>query len=309
MIIQMRKSRLSVQSLKPTQPAITRLIREGLVPGWQYGGTAFAAAANVSYGRKLADYPAIAIALLLLRWTHQGLTSREMSLLLRSRCIAGQPTNGRSRIELALRRHPDRAWSTEDFLRVFRGSDESPDSIAFLDCVDALEKVSATQDELASPAEWAKRIDAALTAAHWPGDATLDSSEFQLVNRWRELLNEFARIELITPRISLADSCKRLAALASDTLYQPESGRGLVQVLGTLEAAGMEFDSMWISGLDASQWPPVSRPALFISNALQRQYEMPDATPGDTLGFARRVLQRLIASAEQLRSELGDDSR
>lgn len=284
--------------LETNAPAITRLIREGLVPGWQYGGTAFEAAANVSYGRKLADYPAIAIALLLLRWTHQGLTSRELSSLLRSRCIAGQQTGGRSRIELALRRHPDHAWSTEEFLRVFRDSDESPDSIAFLGCAAELEKISATQGELASPAEWAKRIDAALTAAHWPGDATLDSSEFQLVNRWRELLNEFARIELITPRISLVDSCKRVAALASDTLYQPKSGRGLVQVLGTLEAAGMEFDSMWISGLDASQWPPVSRPALFISNALQRQHEMPDATPGDTLGFARRVLQRLIASAD-----------
>lgn len=284
-------------TLESNAPAITRLIREGLVPGWQFGGAAFEAAANVSYGRKLAEYPAIAIALLLLRWACQGLTSRELSLLLRSRCIAGPKIDGRSRIELALRRLPDRAWQVDEFLRVFRGCDDSPDAIIFLDCVSELEKISGPQHELVSPAEWAKRIDAALTAAQWPGDASLNSGEFQLINRWRELLNEFARIEIVSPQIDLREASQRLNGLASGTLYQPESGRGLVQVLGTLEAAGMEFDSIWISGLDASQWPPASRPALFIANKLQRLYEMPDATPGDTLSFARQTLQRLSASA------------
>ena len=46
-----------------------RLIREGLVPGWQYATGRQEAAANISFGRRLSDYPAIRIALLLLRWT------------------------------------------------------------------------------------------------------------------------------------------------------------------------------------------------------------------------------------------------
>lgn len=277
---------------------VTRLIREGLVPGWQYGGVTFAAAANVSYGRKLAEYPAIAIALLLLRWVHQGVSSRELSLLLRSRCVGGELTDGRSRIELAMRRHSDRTWSVEEFRRVFRDVDESPDSLAFMDSAAELAKLGLDQREQAAPSGWAERIDAALTAAHWPGDAVLDSSEFQLVNRWRELLNEFAAIEMVMPRLGLSDACQRLSALASETLYQPESGRGLVQVLGSLEAAGLEFDRLWISGLDGSQWPPPSRPALFLSNALQRRYGMPDATPGDTLEFSRRVFKRLTSAAD-----------
>lgn len=292
-------SRIAIVSpiLESGAAAITRLIREGLVPGWQYGGSAFESAANVSYGRKLSEYPAISIALLLIRWIQQGLTSRELSLLLRSRCVGGPQADGRSRIELTMRRYPDRLWTPQDFLSVLQGVDESPDSVTFLECVTELSKVVPVQGERVSPSEWARRIDATLTAARWPGDMVLDSREFQLVNRWRELLNEFAGIEVVMPRIDLADSCQRLTALASETLYQPESGRGLVRVLGTLEAAGMEFDSLWISGLDASQWPPASRPASLISNALQRKYSMPDATPGDTLSFAKRVLDRLTASA------------
>lgn len=282
--------------LEANSSEITRLVREGLVPGWQYGGATYAAAANVSYGRKLAEYPAIGIALLLLRWTHQGLTSRELSLLLRSPCIGGQQTNGRCRLELELRRHPDHAWKMDEFLRVFRGSEDVQDAVEFFNYVTEFLKIAETGDENLSPTEWAKRIDAALTAVHWPGDAALDSSEFQLANRWRELLNEFARTEVVSNRIDLAEACQRITALSMETLFQPEAGRGLVQVLGTLEAAGMEFDHLWVCGLDAGQWPPVSRPALFISNNLQRKFAMPDATPGDTLEFARRVLERLVRS-------------
>lgn len=274
-----------------------RLVREGLVPGWQYGGTSYAAAANISYGRKLAEYPAIAIALLLLKWIHQGLNSREVSLLLRSPCIGGQEMHGRCRVELELRTHPDRAWSTDEFLRVFGGREESQDAVEFFACVAAFAEFSVSRDVLSGPAEWAQRIDAALNAVHWPGDAVLESAEFQLVNRWRELLNEFARIEIVSRRISLAEACHHITALASDTLFQPESGQGLVKVLGVLEAAGLEFDHVWICGLDSAQWPPVSRPALFIANELQRKHEMPDATPGDTLAFARRVHERLAAAA------------
>ena len=120
---------------------ITRLVREGLVPGWQYGGATYAAAANVSYGRKLSEYPAIAIALLLLRWTHQGLTTRDLSLLLRSSCIGDHQCNGRCRVELELRGHPDHAWSMDEFLRVFRGREDSPDSVEFFDGVTAFAKI------------------------------------------------------------------------------------------------------------------------------------------------------------------------
>jgi probable DNA repair protein len=276
---------------------ITRLVREGLVPGWQYGDASYAAAANVSYGRKLSDYPAIAIALLLLRWTHQGLNIRDVSLLLRSSCVGHQRVDSRSRIELALRSHPDHAWSIEEFLRVFQAQPDCEESTAFIDGLTAFGQIVESRNETLSPAEWARRIDEALQAVHWPGDATLESSEFQLVNRWRELLNEFAKIEMVVRRMDLAEACQRLSALAADTLFQPESGRGLVRVLGTLEAAGMEFDHLWVCGLDASQWPPVSRPAFFVANSVQRKYEMPDATPGDTLRFARRVLGRLTKSA------------
>ncbi|HEX2138148.1 MAG TPA: hypothetical protein VHG33_00400, partial [Woeseiaceae bacterium] len=90
---------------------VERLVREGLAPGWQQGGSSHAAAVQVSYGRKLPDYPLVALAIAWLQWTHRGLSSREVSTLLRTPLIGGGTTGGCSRLELALRRLPDRRWS------------------------------------------------------------------------------------------------------------------------------------------------------------------------------------------------------
>jgi probable DNA repair protein len=287
------------QGLESRAADISRLVREGLAPGWQFGGPQYRAAVNVSYGRRLSDYPAIAMALLVLRWVCQGLSSRELSMLLRSRCVASDQVAGRSRLELLLRSHPDREWSPSAILNFARSIEEAADTRAFVSLVQSIAELSSSASKQASPAECVGRVDALLKSMQWPGETSLDSDEFQLVNRWRELLNEFARVESVAPQISLAEAIQRLTGLAKDAVWQPENGRGMVQVLGTLEAAGMEFDGLWVSGLDAAQWPPSSRPSPFISLALQRDKEMPDATPADTLEFSKRVLSRLVGAADQ----------
>jgi hypothetical protein len=67
--------------------------------------------------------------------------------------------------------------------------------------------------------------------------------------------------------------------------------------MGILEAAGMNFDHVWVSGLHAGQWPPPGTPSALLSREVQKEYAMPDATPADTLLFSRRVLKRLSSSA------------
>jgi len=276
-----------------------RLVREGVAPGWQYGDSSHRLAVNVSYGKRLAEYPAIAIALLLLRWVRRGLTGKELSTLLRSRCLAGSELADRCRLEIELRQLPDREWYADHFLAVFGDAHRSDDNRAFLNLVRRVSALQASADKRTSPFACVAQIDELLAAVRWPGAGALDSAEFQLVNRWRELLNEFARIEPVRPQLTLSEAIRHLTSIAADTLWQPESESGVVHLLGVLEAAGLEFDGLWVSGMDASQWPPPSRPSPFISHALQREHGMPDATPADTLAFANRILRRLLGAADE----------
>jgi hypothetical protein len=65
---------------------------------------------------------------MLLRWVHDGLSSREISMLLRSRSIIGGPVAGRCRFEQQLRRLPDRQWMPADLAGVLQGAGPDADA-------------------------------------------------------------------------------------------------------------------------------------------------------------------------------------
>ncbi len=276
---------------------IARCVREGVAPGWQHGSRTLFEAVNVSYGRRLSDYPAICIALILLRWLVTTISSRDVSLLLRSPLLGQGDVAGRSRLELSLRKLPDRAWLPSMLTSEFRGGIDDLQASDWLQRLAAFTKRRHELPKSASPAQWALLLDEILTEFGWPGDTSLDSDEFQLVNRWRELLNEFARLALVIPDMSPRLALARLELMAGDTIFQPESDAALVHLMGPLEASGAEFDALWITGLNSSNWPPAGAPSVLISRRLQQEYEMPDSSPADTAGYADRVLSRLLGSA------------
>ena len=289
-----------VMDLESRAETVARLLREGMVPGWQYGSRRRAAAVNLSYGRPMSAYPAIHAALLMLRWQVAELSGSEISVLLRSPFFGVGPAFGRSRIEMMLRDWPDRHWSQDRLRAAMLKTEAGPDADDWLARLTSAQGVISSQRKKATPSAWAQLLDEFLQAWNWPGEGTLTSEDFQLVNRWRDLLNEFAQIELIVPLVSLRTAVARLAAMAADTLFQPESDGAVVAVIGPLEAAGMEFDQLWVAGLSTEEWPPASRPSALLSRDIQLQHRMPDADPKDTLTYARRVLERLRASAETI---------
>jgi probable DNA repair protein len=295
-------ARLAVVSADLDKDAggITRLVREGFAPGWQYGGAAYESAVSVSFGGRLAEYPLIAVALRALQWTAEGLDSRNVSLLMRSDFVGGPVTAGRTALELELRRLPDRQWMPGDLHRILARADDEADRTRWWASVKALAGMHALSGQERAPDEWAARIDTLLDELGWPGIDRPDSMEFQLLNRWRELLNELARTGVVQSRMTLADAVRRLRGMAGEAIYQPESEVGMLQLLGPLEVIGLEFDAVWLSGMDASRWPLHGHPSALISRSLQRRLEMPDSTPADTLAYSRRVLRRLVSSADEI---------
>lgn len=274
-----------------------RLVREGLAPGWQLGGRSWYQAVNVSYGQRLTSFPLIATAMLVLRWLHEDIGSRELSRLLRSAAIGAGERGDRSRMELELRAWPDMQWSPRRAMQVLR--EDEPQAADWWRRVEALDQLREESGGSLHPSAWATHFDAALRLVNWPGESSEDSTEYQVHNRWRELLNEFARLDLVIAGMTLPEALGRLRILAGETIFQPENRAGLVQLLGPLEAAGMEFDHLWVCGLSNSHWPPPGRPAALLSRELQRDHGMPDAEPGNTVDYARRVLARLASSCDE----------
>jgi len=278
------------------------LVREGLVPGWQYAPGSLAQAVNTSYGRKLGDYPAVSVALLLLNWLVRDLSSIELGHLLRTPLLGSASLSGRNRCELKLRQLPARRWTPAMVSSTFRGADQGSAATEWLETVAHL---STARRELqkkkrASPADWAIYIDEMLVTCGWPGRAALSSFDFQLVNRWRDTLNDLARLDVISPSMDLKTAIRRLALMAADAIFQPESDCSSVQLMGPLEASGAEFGAIWISGVTAANWPPAGNPSPLLARQLQRRFGMPDANPSDTVEYAQNLLLNLGRAAPQV---------
>ncbi len=293
-----------VSELERDAQRVLRLVREGFAPGWQVGGDAYLAAVDISYGRPLSDYPAISMALLCLRLVTEGIESDAAGRLLMSAFFQHGGTPIRARFEQQLRVLPIRTWLPEDLAACLRpaGDEGSCDDAEYesLQLLDALIERRTEPHERRSPSSWAKHIDDLLQTCGWPGGGTLNSLDFQLIDRWRELLNELARLDNVSGQVSFGDAVQRLSSLAAEALFRPEIPGACVRILGPLETAGMEFDAVWMGRCDAERWPGSSQPSPLLNRSLQREFGVPDAQPADSLAHSTRVLTRIAASAPRV---------
>jgi probable DNA repair protein len=283
--------------LERDAPRVAGLVREGLIPGYRLSPDVPAAALNVSYGRNLGNHALVSIGLLWLRWIVCDLRSIEVCHLLRSPLLGNPAVAGRSRLELRMRGLPDRDWSPSMVTSALQSKEEEDDAADWLRRVATLTKLRREMPKSASPAEWAVRIDEILTKSGWPGQVALESADFQLVNRWRDLLNDLARMDLVTGSLSLEGALNQLESMAADAVFQPESDIAQVHLLGPLEASGLEFDALFLTGMTAADWPSRSNPSALVARSLQVKNGMPDAVPADRVAYARRLLNHLCDAA------------
>jgi len=249
---------------------------------------------NISLGAPLADYPLVKAALSILEIAAGEVPYEQASRLIRSPFIAGASPEmaPRSKLDAALRRIAPAKLGLGKLIALVEGA---------LVLRQALEKLFAVpRQDPASPHDCARHFTALLDAAGFPGDRPLDSDEFQAQAKFNESLAEFAKLERVTSRMSNREAIANLRRLCAETLFQPESPDAPIQVLGTLESLGLEFDALWVSGLTDEVWPMRARPNPFLPPALQKKAGIPEASPDKTLERCRSITQGWIEAADDV---------
>jgi probable DNA repair protein len=151
-----------------------------------------------------------------------------------------------------------------------------------------------------APGEWARAFSEALSVLGFPGERGLDSAEYQTLKKWHEVLARFARLDRVVAKTGFADALARLARMAAETLFQPETPDVPVQVLGVLEAAGLTFDHLWVMGLADEAWPAPAHPNPFLPLGLQRAAGVPNSSPLAALERARELTAGWLACAGEV---------
>lgn len=246
---------------------------------------------NLSLGLPLAGWPIVHDALALLRLAGRELPFEEASALLRSPFLAGAEAEraARDALDAAMRRRSGAHVSIDALARLAAGRSmpAAPILRALLERLAEYRRSDLFARRGA--AEWARAMEAALRRAGFPGERTLDSAEYQAWSKWHEALGEFAALERVTGAMGYTEACERLARIAAEALFQPESPDVPIQVMGLLESAGLEFDALWVTGLAEDAWPMPSRANPFVPIALQRAAGIPHADARTSLELDERI--------------------
>ncbi len=67
-----------------------------------------------------------------------------------------------------------------------------------------------------------------------------------------------------------------------------------------MEAAGMQFDAIWVTGMTDETWPPAPSPNALLPVAVQRKYELPHSSAEREYHFIQTVHQRIAGSAAEI---------
>jgi ATP-dependent helicase/nuclease subunit B len=159
--------------------------------------------------------------------------------------------------------------------------------------------LAAAWPRRAPPSGWSRLWSQLLGAVGWPGD-DLDSDEHQARQRWQQLVGEFGACDDYAGTISAAAAAALLRDMARGTLFEPQELRTALTIIDPETCAGMDFDGLWVCGLEAGQWPAPAAPDPFLPRDWQARQGVPGATAEGSAAAAQRVLERLCRSADEV---------
>jgi len=283
-----------VSDLATRRSEVERIFADILTPGAVLPGAATDGGVfHLSLGQESDTCPLIAQALLILRIACHGVDYREAGRLLRSPYLHGMPAQAgkRAAIDLQIRR---RGWRTVDIRKLAWLAGHAGDSLAA--SLEALPQTAGSR----LPSEWVTVFTDQLRAFGWPGERIANSAEFQLHEHWRERLAEFASLDPVVGSLGVLRALSQLTRILQNNVFQTRDPGAPVEIMGSLEAAGLRFDHLWVTGLHDEAWPAPPRPDPLLPLALQRQLDMPSSTVHSQLRHAHWLLSCYQAGADDV---------
>ncbi len=257
---------------------------------------------NISAGQPLAQYPVIHAAIECLGLYKRQISTEALFYILSTPFIGGGETERikRSQFDGRLR---GKNYSVIDLDKQLIKTTDSHQPNLATSCPILAKRIRQFKELLedtqhtAPYAFWAALFNQLLTALGWPGERIINSEEYQVVDEWLKLLNDLTTLDVTSPPVMFYQALRMLSQMAGAKPFQPKSPAANVQILGVLEAGGLAFDHLWVSGLDDQSWPSQPKPNPFIPKKLQRDLKMPHASAERELEYCQSMTQQFTHSA------------
>ena len=251
----------------------------------------------IAGGTPLAVYPRVAAAL---DWIDAAAAptlrfERFSALLLR----AGDSASVAARLDVELRRVAPFEAPLSTWLEIA----ERVAARAGLGAAAALRGFAAARAAAEAPggaapiSRWVAGWMRAFEHGLWDDRAHWSSTEYQSVERFRELLARLAVADTVFGRLTAGAAARALARAARDERFQPRTGIPSIWVSGALGDPWLRCDALWVAGLTREVWPAPVDPVPLLPVALQRRFGVEAASATARAAAATDLLARWEARA------------
>lgn len=256
---------------------------------------------NISLGISLTKFPITAIALLIISINPSSSTLGCLANLIISPYLRGAKTESSTRARLFNHLNKHKNSFLGNFSKIISDFDPKLEILSF-DFSDLFFIYSQIEDKKLLPSEWIKLFRQILQTIGWPGDEKLSTAEQHATNKFIDTLKEFSKNDFILAEISHKQAIQALITLLENQMIHPNytSNDSQVNIMGTIEGYGMNFDYLWAAGMDEDDWPKLARPNPFIPIALQKKFNLPHSSSERELEFATNLVNKYKKSANEI---------
>lgn len=251
---------------------------------------------NFTAGTPLSNKPLIKVALNILSYGLEQTSLEEVLKIVKSPFISGsvKERSRRAKFDLHLREKGKTTLSLVDLL----GDHACPRKLSY--AIGKFANSINNRGEQTSLAQWLTLFDTSLDAIGWPGERNLNSEEFQAFKQFKSLLTELSGNMTFQSDITVEGALFYLQVACNNTLYSAESKETPIQVMGLLEAAGLNFDKMFMLDMNMGTVPSKASPNPFLPVELQIDNKMPHADAQRELDFFESLITRYRHNCSEL---------
>ena len=229
---------------------------------------------NFSTGMSLGTTPMYRDLLLALEWETRSLSRAEWLALLRSPFLPFSHEQPQQTLTLIDRQFQTGSAEVSLESTLHMSVTVMPESTL----ATTLRTLRSSRQQLGvkSLSEWSDVLRERLNIWQWPARASLDSIEYQQLDRLDSSLDALTDLAVVLPHQTFDSTLTLWRAVLNDAMFQPKTPYDSVQVMGPLEALGGQYTAMWICGAQQSTFPAKRRIEPFLPLPLQKALGLPE---------------------------------
>jgi ATP-dependent helicase/nuclease subunit B len=204
--------------------------------------------------------------------------------------------------EQEFRRKIDREFHKEKRLKIDLGRSE-----AFPSTLPGLKKnlknwfLFVKDNELRPPSVWARVFSQTLRRLGWPnGDRETNLRITLIYEAWTECLDALASLDHILGLQTKQQAYTALKRFTEGKSFQAQRKNKPIQIIDFSNAAGIQFDHVWVLGANADSLPVASSPNPFIPIHIQKELKLPHSSPEWELNLTQNLLSQFQSQSKSI---------